>query len=120
MRVLLDENIPVQLYRRLSDAGHEVEHIIVSGQRGLADSVIRARLGVDGALILLTQDTEFLGLSPAPVGVVIVSRVPQRLPIDLRVAVWFAALERLLHSPPRGGLFELLPAGNIVAWSGTA
>ena len=64
MRLLLDENIPVQLFRRLNDAGYPVEHIIVSGRRGLADSAIRARLTVEDDLVFLTQDTECLDLPP--------------------------------------------------------
>ncbi len=31
MRILLDENFPLQLYRRLKEAGYDVEHIIALG-----------------------------------------------------------------------------------------
>jgi hypothetical protein len=34
LRILLDENFPLQLYRRLLDAGHDAEHIIALSQRG--------------------------------------------------------------------------------------
>lgn len=44
MRILLDENFPLPLYRYLLAAGHEVEHIIVLGLREMADSQIAARL----------------------------------------------------------------------------
>lgn len=116
MKFLLDENIPVQLFRRLSAATHDVEHIIVSGNRGMADSVIRSRLATEHDLVFLTQDTEFLDLLPVR-GTVVVSRVPQRLPISDRVDVWFTALHAFLGSPPAGNLFELLPTGELVAWT---
>ena len=44
MKILLDENFPLPLYHRLRAAGHDAEHIIVLGQRGMPDSVIRQRL----------------------------------------------------------------------------
>ena len=53
MKILLDENFPVALYRRLRLAGYDVEHIIVLGQRGLPDSAIRERLRVEE--MILTQ-----------------------------------------------------------------
>ncbi|MEJ7765185.1 MAG: DUF5615 family PIN-like protein [Acidimicrobiales bacterium] len=37
MKILLDENFPLQLYRRLKEAGYDVEHIIALGPRGLPD-----------------------------------------------------------------------------------
>ena len=41
MKILLDENFPLPLYHRLRAAGHDAEHIIVLGQRGIPDSAIR-------------------------------------------------------------------------------
>lgn len=38
MKILLDENFPLPLYHRLRAAGHDAEHIIVLGQRGIPDS----------------------------------------------------------------------------------
>ena len=37
MRILLDENFPIQLYRRLQESGHAAEHIIALGLRGISD-----------------------------------------------------------------------------------
>ena len=37
MRILLDENFPIQLHRRLRDTGHEADHIIALGLRGISD-----------------------------------------------------------------------------------
>ena len=58
MKVLLDENLPLPLYHRLRAAGHDAEHIIVLGQRGIPDSAIRQRLMAE-ELVFLTNDTEF-------------------------------------------------------------
>ncbi|MGH8651461.1 MAG: DUF5615 family PIN-like protein, partial [Gammaproteobacteria bacterium] len=44
VKLLLDENFPLPLYHELRAAGYSVEHIIVFGQRGLPDAVIRKRL----------------------------------------------------------------------------
>jgi predicted nuclease of predicted toxin-antitoxin system len=41
LRFLLDENLPLQLHRRLVAAGLQSEHIITSGQRGLPDVAIK-------------------------------------------------------------------------------
>ncbi len=58
MKVLLGENFPLPLYHRLRAAGHDAEHIIVLGQRGIPDSAIRQRLMAE-ELVFLTNDTEF-------------------------------------------------------------
>jgi len=115
LRFLLDENLPLQLHRRLVGAGLESEHIITSGQRGLPDAAIKDRLAVDGDLVLLTQDTEFEGIEVG-FGTVIISRVPQGLPVRRRVEIWFEALSGFAADPPPGQLFDLLPNGQIVGW----
>jgi hypothetical protein len=38
LKIVLDENFPLQLYRRLRLSGYDVEHIVVLGQRGIPDS----------------------------------------------------------------------------------
>lgn len=58
MKVLLDENFPLPPYRRLRERGHDAEHVIVLGQRGMPDSALRERLAKE-ALVFLTNDTEF-------------------------------------------------------------
>ena len=47
MKFLLDENFPLPLYHRLREKGYDAEHVIVLGQRGVSDSVLRARLAGD-------------------------------------------------------------------------
>jgi len=116
VKVLLDENFPLALYYRLKDAGRDVEHIIVLGLRGLPDDAIRRRV-IEEDLVLLTQDTEFLPLPIQRRGAVIVSRVPQNLPIAARVEVWGQALDRFERERPRGNTFELRETGELVPWN---
>ncbi len=81
MRILLDENFPIQLHRRLLEAGYETEHIIALGLRGLSDDEIRRRLAIETDLVFLTQDTEFAELPADTAATVMISRVPQAIPI---------------------------------------
>jgi len=115
VKILLDENFPLPLYHRLQAAGHDAEHIIALGQRGLPDSAIRERLAAE-EIVFLTQDTEFEDLPSAYRGIVIISRVSQSLPIAARVDIWFQALDDFLARPTAGKLFDLLENGDIVAW----
>jgi predicted nuclease of predicted toxin-antitoxin system len=97
VKVLLDENFPLQLYRHLLVAGHDVEHIIVAGQRGLPDSAIRTRLQTETALVFLTHDTEFEDAAVTVGSAVIISKVPQRIPVADRVSRWAGARVELLR-----------------------
>jgi Domain of unknown function (DUF5615) len=115
VKILLDENFPLQLYDRLRSGGYEVEHIIVLGQRGLPDSAIRKRVASE-ELLLLTQDAEFEDMPGNYHGIIIISRVRQSLPIQDRTAIWFGAIERFISQRPAGKLFDLLETGEIVAW----
>ena len=115
MKVLLDENFPLQLYRGLLQAGRAAEHLIALGRRGIADAEIRARLAAE-ELVFLTHDTEFEDVPADLRSQVIISRVPQRLPIRERVEIWLAALERFFDRRPAERLFEILPTVEIVAW----
>jgi hypothetical protein len=57
LKILLDENFPLALYRRLAADGEDVEHIITLGWRGASDRRIRDRL-VEKHLLFLTQDED--------------------------------------------------------------
>ena len=46
----------------------------------------------------------------------IISSLPQRLPIAERVEIWFAAMERFAARRPPERLFHILPSGELVAW----
>ena len=116
MKVLLDENFPLLLYHRLRAAGHDAEHIIVLGQRGIPDSAIRQRLMVE-ELVFVTNDTEFEDLPFDYRAQIVISRVPQRLPTTRRVEIWFGALEGFLKTKPEGRLFDLYETGQIVGWT---
>ncbi len=116
MKVLLDENFPLPLYHRLRAAGHDAEHIIVLGQRGIPDSTIRQRLMAE-ELVFLTNDTEFEDHPADYRAQVVISRVPQRLPTARRVEIWFGALEGFLKAKPTGRLFDLYETGQIVGWT---
>lgn len=115
MRLLLDENFPLALYRRLRDAGQDVEHVITMGQRGIGDDVLRSRLARE-ALVFLTHDDEFADIPPDFRSQVIISRLPQRMPIAERVEIWVAALQRFAERRPQERLFEISPAGELLAW----
>lgn len=117
MRILLDENFPIQLYRRLQEQGHSAEHIIALGLRGLPDVEIRRRLAAEADLLFLTQDTEFAELPPGTAATVMISRVPQAIPIARRVELWIQAInEVLLKLPTPEKLFQVLPDGRVEAW----
>jgi hypothetical protein len=116
MRILLDENFPIQLYRRLQEVGHDAEHIIALGLRGLPDTEIRRRLAVEADLAFLTQDTEFAELPAATMATIMISRVPQAIPIAERVDMWLHAIDDFLEHPIPGRLFEILANGQVVAW----
>jgi len=114
VKLLLDENFPLPLYHNLRAAGLDVEHIIVLGQRGLPDAIIRQRLASE-RLLFLTQDTEFADMPEEFLATVIISRVPQNLPIQRRVEIWAKAIEDFLTRKPTGKLFELLDSGEVAA-----
>lgn len=115
MKILLDENFPLQLYHRLRATGHEAEHIIVLGQRGIKDSEIRKRLERE-EILFLTQGTEFEDIAGDVRGIVIISRVRQNLPIQRRVDIWFNALQEFIVRQPVERLFDLLEDGRIIPW----
>ena len=115
MKILLDENFPLPLYRRLKAAGHDVEHLIVLGQCGLPDSAIRHHLQAEDVLFL-TQDVEFADYLKEYRASIIISRVPQGLPISRRVEIWLGAIEKFLARRPAGKLFDLLETGQLIPW----
>jgi predicted nuclease of predicted toxin-antitoxin system len=115
VKILLDENFPLALYRRLRERGYDAEHVIVLGQRGMPDSMLRERLARE-QLVFLTNDTEFEQLADDCLAQVIISRLPQRLPTSDRVGIWMKGLEAFLQEQPEGKLFDLMPDGKIVPW----
>ena len=115
MKVLLDENFPLPLLDALLREDIDAEHIITLGLRGTPDRRIRARLDAE-AVLLLTQDTEFL-MAPAPVvGWVIVSRVKQSRRVEDRVGVWVRAVRDFLSTPSPSRILELMDEGRLLPW----
>ncbi len=114
MTILLDENFPLRLVRRLREANHEVEHIILLGERGTSDRAIRDRLNSED-LLFLTTDQEFLSL-PLTRSPAIVSRVTQGLPIAVRVEIWFQAIQEFFSRDRQEKLFEVFDDGRLRPW----
>ncbi len=63
--------------------------------------------------MFLTQDTEFGDLTDLS-AIVVISRVPQRLPIKERVELWFEALTEFLDRQPGIDVYEFLETATIV------
>lgn len=114
MTILLDENFPLGLLRRIQNDGFICEHIITLGWRGASDSKIRERLQ-DDQLLFLTQDADFLFGSSVP-AIVVVSRVRQARPLAERIEVWRTAVQELLSTARTERLFELTDDGLLVPW----
>jgi hypothetical protein len=114
LKILLDENFPLALYRRLTADGEDVEHIITLGWRGASDRRIRDRL-VEKHLLFLTQDEDFLLDEPTE-ALVVVSRVRQARRLAERVEVWRTAILDLTQNPRPERRFELMDDGSLVAW----
>jgi len=116
VKVLLDENFPLALLHALRTAGHEAEHIIESGQRGLSDRVIRRRLEEE-LLLFLTQDEEFLLVPRECRATVLVSRVRQSRPLQQRLEVWMGAIRDYLERRPPQRIFEIADSGALLPWT---
>jgi hypothetical protein len=114
VKILLDENFPLALFRTLRADGQDVEHIITLGWRGAPDQRIRQRL-TDHDLLFLTQDEDFLFDKPVA-ALVVLSRVKQSRRLAERVVVWRGAIENLLRSPRPERRFELMDDGSLVPW----
>ena len=111
MKILLDENFPLALYRSLKSEGEDVEHIITLGLRGTCNQHIRERL-FEKDVLFLTHDEDFLFDRPTE-AMVVLSRVRQSRPLVERVDVWRRAVLDLIRNPRPERRFELMdaPAG---------
>jgi uncharacterized protein with PIN domain len=114
LKILLDENFPLQIHRRLRLSGYDVEHIIVLGQRGIPDSATRKRASKE-ELVFLTQDSEFEKMPGGHRGVILISRIKQSLPIQKRTEIWFSAAERFMIERPAATLFGPVETGEVIA-----
>lgn len=114
MTILLDENFPLRLLRRLRADGLTADHIITLGWRGAPDSRIRERLQ-DEQVLFLTQDEDFLSGKSVP-ATIVVSRVRQARQLDDRVEVWRSAARELVKAPRVEKVFELTDQGILIPW----
>ena len=114
MKILLDENFPLALFRSLQADGEHVEHIITLGWRGASDQRIRERL-LDSELLFLTQDEDFLFDKPVA-AVIMLSRVRQSRRLKERVEIWRQGIRPGLQSGrPRG--YDVLRDNRILSVS---
>jgi predicted nuclease of predicted toxin-antitoxin system len=114
MRILLDENFPLGLVRRLQQEGHHVDHIILLGIRGTADRAIVDLLNSED-LLFLTHDQEFFDAALSR-SRLIISRVTQSLPITVRIEIWLQAIrEYFSHDWPET-VFEVFDDGKLNPW----
>jgi hypothetical protein len=114
LKILLDENFPLALYRSLKADGQNVEHIITLGLRGTSDQHIRERL-LDKDVLFLTHDEDFLFDQPSE-AVVVVSRVRQTRRLVERLDIWRAAVLDLTRNPRPERRFELMDDGYLLEW----
>jgi hypothetical protein len=114
VRILLDENFPLGLLRRLQAEGIAADHIITLGWRGASDTRIRERLQ-DDQVLFLTHDEDFLFAKSVP-AIVMISRVRQSRPLKERIEVWWPAIRTLLQTPRPERLFELTDDGLLLPW----
>jgi hypothetical protein len=110
VRVLLDENFPLPLCKRLRAEGFEVEHIIELGLRGISDAMILARLQEE-ELLFLTQDKEFLEAPGRLRATILVSHVDQSRPIVDRMERWLEAIRTMTGRPLDEKIFEMFDDG---------
>jgi hypothetical protein len=111
MTILLDENFPLQLYRRLVEDGKSAEHILF-GQRGIPDEQIIQRLRTE-KLLFLTQNEDFANVPPDCEASIIWSHVSQSLPIRKRVEIWMAAINQFFAGEWTTKLFEVYDDGQL-------
>jgi hypothetical protein len=114
VKVLLDENFPLGLLRRLQADGFAAEHIITLGWRGPSDTRIRERLR-DERVLFLTQDDDFL-VGPAFLAIIVVSRVKQSRRLSDRIEIWRSAVGDLINTSRPERLFELMDDGALAPW----
>ncbi len=103
MRILLDENIPLDLAAEL--AGHHVDTVVGLGWAGIANGTLLARAsGRYDALVTMDQNIEYQqNISTLPLGILVL-RAPSSRLIHLRPlvpaileALAMLALGRLRH-----------------------
>jgi predicted nuclease of predicted toxin-antitoxin system len=114
MKILLDQNFPLALTRRLREEGHDAEHLIELGQRGTADVIIVKRLSAE-PILFLTHEEDFLHIR-STCSAVILSRVTQTLPMSTRLEIWLKAVHEYFARERKQRFFEVFDDGKLVPW----
>lgn len=84
-RILVDENVPIQLLPHLAAAGHQAEHVDRLGLKGISNGELLAHAARERYAVLLTGDTKMGGsqnIAAHDIAVVLIRgrKTPKRLP----------------------------------------
>ena len=85
--------------------------------RGTSDRDVVRRL--EGTpCIFLTQDEDFFDFPKMGESIVLLSHVPQRMPISERTRIWIKAMRTFFedYKDAKHRLFEIGPDGEIMPW----
>lgn len=85
MRILVDENVPIQILPHLAAAGHQAEHVDRLGLKGIGNGELLAHAARERYAVLLTGDTKMGGsqnIAAYDIAVVLIRgrKTPKRLP----------------------------------------
>ncbi|MCL4818363.1 MAG: DUF5615 family PIN-like protein [Vicinamibacteria bacterium] len=111
MRLLVDEDLPRSLARRLTAAGHDAADVRDVGLRGRSDDEIAARARADDR-VLLSGDLGFSNILVYPTGShpgIVVARFPNSTPVDQLCGAIERALASLTADEMRGALVIVEP-----------
>ena len=106
MRVKLDENLPIQLKRLLTESGHDADTVAEEGPGGLPDAKVAAA-GSGEERVLVTQDLDFSDIRKYPSAEhsgIVVFRLSTAVR-DALLEVGAILIERTRESSPRGQLW---------------
>lgn len=106
MRFKLDENLPRQLRRLLTESGHDAVTVLDQGMGGTADSDL-ASACLHEKRVLLTQDTDFADIRlypPSEYPGIVVFRLPSQSRDDL-LEIGAMLIETLVGSSPNRQLW---------------
>ncbi len=112
LKLLLDGTFPIHLSRRLKDEGMNVERLIVVGRA--TETYITDRLSREDDAVFVTEDPGRKTLALENRGPVIISLVPQALPLEERLEPWARALASFAARRPPGRLFKILEDGQMI------
>lgn len=108
-RLLLDENLPKNLWKALRAAGYPTARLVEEGLRGRPDSVIFRQVRSHATII--TRDKDFLKTDqfPIPHSGIIVVRLPNSTPVAEVVREVLNALATLKEQDPTNKVFVVEP-----------